>query len=365
LPLIALLAAVGLTVVTIIGTFLWLELSSDVVTEEMRASRPQVNVRMLASHRGAADAEAHADGQQHGAEAGHDAETPHRQPAGGDRTPKVPKTADASAAAMHPHPDPALIEKTDIGPLPIVAKDGRQAWRVYSRPFNALEKRPRVAVVIVGLGVSFSATESAVGELPGEVTLAFEPFAAKLNEWIDAARGAGHEVLIDIPMEPRGYPRNDPGPYAMMTGLQPDENRRRLDWVLSRMTGYVGVTNFQGDRFVGNKVVLMPVLRDVLRRGLMFVDTVDANLSAVPVTATQLKLPVAVGNRVVDIVENRNDINQQLAVIEKIAKEQGAAVAVARPYPVSIRLIKRWIETLGDKGLVVAPVSAVANRQKL
>lgn len=337
-----------------LGIILWLEFSSDVVTDEMRAVRPQVNVRMLSSARMANDGSAERDAVHEQAGAKSDSR---------DRTPQIPDSATAAPTVLHPHPDPQLVEKTDIGMLPVIGKDGRQPWRVYSRPFNALEKRPRVAVVIVGLGVSFNATESAVQELPGEVTLAFEPFSNKLNEWIDAARGAGHEVLLNIPMEPRGYPRNDPGPFGLMTGLRPDENKRRLDWILSRMTGYVGVTNVHGDRFSGSEVALQPVLRDLVSRGLLFVDTVDRTTSAITGIAPGLRLPLAVSSTTVDAVASRASIEQQLSVVERIARSQGAAVVIAHPYPVSVRILKRWIAGLNEMGLALAPISAVVNRQ--
>ena len=365
LPLYALFAVAGMAVATFLGIILWLELSSDAVTDEMRAVRPQVNVRMLASARPGQDEPAEKDATHESAEKDTTPEPAAPRSSSKDRTPQIPKSAGAAPTVLHPHPDPQLVEKTDIGMLPVIGTDGRQPWRVYSRPFNALEKRPRVAIVIVGLGVSFNATESVVQDLPGEVTLAFEPFSSKLEEWIDAARGAGHEVLLNIPMEPRGYPRNDPGPFGLMTGLRPDENKRRLDWILSRMTGYVGVSNFQGDRFAGNKTALQPVLRELARRGLLFVDTVDQTASAITGIAPDIKLPLVVGSQTVDEVASRADIEHRLSVIETIAKKQGAAVVIAHPYPVSIRILKRWIGGLGEMGLALAPISAVANRQTL
>ena len=193
LPVLALVGTAGLVVLTLVAIVLWLELSSDVVTEEMRSSRPQVNVRMIGSKKhvaGSATAGEQAKGQDADdadvGSAAKDAEhaednAAHKDSEAGQER-QVPDTAGKAQTVLHPHPDPQLVEKTDIGPLPIIGKDGRQPWRVYSRPFNALEKRPRVAIVMVGLGVSFNATESAVADLPGEVTLSFEPFSEKLDE---------------------------------------------------------------------------------------------------------------------------------------------------------------------------------------
>ena len=105
-------------------------------------------------------------------------------------------------ALLTPAPDPALIEESPSGPLPKVGADGRTPWRVYSRPHNALETRPQIAVVVTEVGVSNSTTEEAI-RLPGPVTLAFAPYARDLSNQIEQARSAGHEVLLTLPMENR------------------------------------------------------------------------------------------------------------------------------------------------------------------
>ena len=97
---------------------------------------------------------------------------------------------------------------------------------------------------------------------------------------------------------------------------------------MSRMTGYVGVSNFQGDRFAGNKTALQPVLRELARRGLLFVDTVDQTASAITGIAPEMKLPLVVGSHTVDEVASRADIEHRLSVIETIAKNIYHADAV-------------------------------------
>lgn len=352
LPLYALYGAAGLTVAIFLGTFIWLQFPSDAIEAELRAMRPQMTKRVPPIRRSARDTSAPDSGGQH-------------DERGGSREPRVPEAAKGRSAVLHPHPDPKLVERTDIGLLPIVGADGRKPWRVYSRPFNVLEKRPRIAVVITGLGVSFNATESVVGVLPGEVTLAFAPFARKLKEWIDAARGAGHEVLLSLPMEPRDYPRSDPGPFGLLTGLDAEQNKRRLDWVLSRMTGYVGVTNYMGDQFTRSETAMRPVLREIEHRGLMFLDSMESAVSVGPKIAQLLKLPIAESDRLIDASVTRADIDRSLGEIEKIAKSRGVAVALARPFPVTVRRLKRWMEALDEKGLVLAPITAIVGKQQV
>jgi uncharacterized protein len=262
-----------------------------------------------------------------------------------------------------PAPDPNLVEETRDGPLPIVAKDGRKPWQVYSRPFDQSDKRPRVALIISGLGQSTAATDAAIQRLPGAVTLAFSPYAKNLTQWMDLSRAAGHEVLLTVPMEPIGYPENDPGPHTLLTSLSDKENRERLLYLLSRFPGYVGVLNTMGARLTTTPQSLKPVLQELRDRGLMFVDARSSLRSVGASQASEIGLPRAVNNRFIDIKAARSEIDQRLDELERIAKEGGYAVGIGSPYPVTIERVVLWAQELDSRGIALAPVSAMADKQ--
>ena len=266
-------------------------------------------------------------------------------------------------AGLAPAPDPALIEESALGPLPTIAPDGREPWRVYARPFDQEDTRPRIAVIIIDLGLSGAATETAIQQLPGPVTLAFSPYAKRLDDWIDLARAAGHEVLLHLPMEPVNYPLQDPGPFTLLTSLDVTENRERLEWLLSRFTGYVGVTNHMGSRFTTSAAALRPILEEIRTRGLMFVDSRSSARSVATRVASELDLPHAYNNRFIDREASRAAIDRRLAEVERIARSTGNAVAVGSPYPVTMERLSAWLQTLEDKGFAIAPISALADRQ--
>ncbi|HEY4342983.1 MAG TPA: divergent polysaccharide deacetylase family protein [Parvibaculum sp.] len=267
----------------------------------------------------------------------------------------------ALAVALKPVPDPALVAQGRQGPLPIIAKDGRKPWKVYARPLpKGLAAGPRVALIVSGLGISDSATAHAIETLPPEVTLSFAPYGSGLQGWIAKARDAGHEVLLELPMEPFGYPQNDPGPYTLLTSLQPAENISRLEWLLSRFAGYVGVMNYQGARFTSSTASLSPVLTALKTRGLMYVDNGASQRSLAPKLGTDLGLPVALGSRTIDPVQNPDIIDQSLTALEASAKQSGSALGVASGFPVTVDEVSRWAATLKSKGIALVPASATA-----
>lgn len=255
--------------------------------------------------------------------------------------------------------DPALTERAKDGLLPVIAKDGRQAWQFYARPFDQAEKRPRIAIVLTNMGLSASATEQAIRTLPGTVTLAFAPFADRLNDWVELARSSGHEVLLHVPMEPEGYPRNDPGPRTLLTSISEVENLDRLDWVLTRASGYVGIANLGGPRFAASAKDMQPVLKTLRQRGLLFVERAGGRQTTAGTISRELGLPFAAAQILVDADPSRPAIDAKLSELERNAKRDGSAVGMALPYPVTMERLAVWAAGLESRGMVVAPISAV------
>lgn len=284
--------------------------------------------------------------------------------------PTQPEPAPAEPAAAAPAPGPAASSApaptAPAAPPTATAttqEAERPAWLRYSRPFDANDRRPRIAVVITELGLSNAATTAAIQRLPGDVTLAFSPYADGLGQWINLARAAGHEVLLDLPMEPLNFPANDPGPRTLLTSLSTQQNLSRLDWVLGRVTGYVGVTNQMGSRFTAMPEALKPVLTTLNERGLMFLDSRTTPRSVAVKIASDIGLPRAIVDRQIDQEASRAAIDGRLTDIERIARETGSAVAMGQPYPVTLERLDAWIAGLEAKGLVLSPLTAIANRQ--
>lgn len=270
----------------------------------------------------------------------------------------------AAPVQLVPAPVPGLVEDSRNGPLPRIAEDGRKPWQVYARPFPLADKRPRIAIVMADMGLSGVTTGNALAKLPPGVTLAFVPFAERLDSWVERARTKGHEVMLSIPMEPLTYPRDDPGPNALLTMLAPDRNLERLEWSLGKAVGYVGITSTTGSKFSANPDAMRPVIDVLKARGLLYLDARVNPKSAGAPLATLAGVPRAMADKVIDRDLSRGAIDDQLRELEAIARANGAAVGIGSPYPTTVERIALWMTALADRGFVLAPVSAVVNLQK-
>ncbi len=242
------------------------------------------------------------------------------------------------------------------GPLPIIAKDGRTPFGAYARPF-ASNGKPKVALIVGGLGLNAVATKAAIERLPPEISLSFVPYADGLQGWIDMARAAGHEVILEIPMEPIDYPNNDPGPYTLMAQGQPAEFSRRLDWLLSRGAGYFAVTNYLGGRFLQTEPAMGSFAAALKARGVGFLDDGSARRS----TAAQGPMRAS-ADTIVDQDLSSDAIDRQLTALEASALSKGQSLGMGFAYPVTVGQVSRWAAGLAGRGYQLAPASAIAHR---
>jgi polysaccharide deacetylase 2 family uncharacterized protein YibQ len=255
-----------------------------------------------------------------------------------------------------------LLESTRHGAIPKIGPDGKRPAEAYARVAK-LQGKPggaRVAIVVTGLGVSGKVTETALTKLPGAVTLAFGPYGFEIERTVGRARASGHEVLLQVPMEPFDYPDNDPGPQTLLVSLSVEQNLDRLHWLMSRFQGYVGISNFMGARFTASEAALTPVLREASKRGLIYVDDGSSHRSLAGQIAAANSLPFAKAEVAIDSVPTPANVDRALSRLEALAKERGTAVGVASALPVSIDRIAQWAKAAEGRGIVLIPVSAVA-----
>jgi len=262
------------------------------------------------------------------------------------------RLAPISGGPLPPAPIEGFYAPGPGGPLPIIARDGRTPFEAYARPF-ASNGRPKIALVIGGLGLNARATQQAIETLRPEITLSFVPYAEGLQGWIDMARAHGHEVLLETPMEPIDYPDNDPGPYTLMAEATAPETAKKLEWILSRATGYYGLTNYLGSRFLANDQAYASFSAAARGRGLGFIDDGSA-------ARRGGSIPRASAERVIDDQLSQSAIDQQLLALEASALQRGQSLGSGFAYPVTLEKVARWAAAVEERGYQLAPASALA-----
>lgn len=290
--------------------------------------------------------------------------------------PEVP-AADLAAAPPEPQPAalemadavpdawgnlPDLVEQTEFGPIPRISSTGQTPFAAYSRASVTAATaggRPLIAIVVTGLGLNPAGSLEAVEQLPEAVTLAFAPYGRNLERSAGAARADGHEIFLEVPLEPFDYPDNDPGPETLLTGQAPRDNMGRLYKVMSSFGGYAGVINNMGARFTASGADFGPVMEELGARGLAYLDDGSSNRSLAPQLAQSNRVPFGRVDMMLDGNPARAPILENLARLEAKARAQGYAIGIATALPVSVQTIAEWARELEARGLLLVPASAL------
>ncbi len=269
-------------------------------------------------------------------------------PADPKAAPGAPK---AAGSPLVQAPINNLVQASSTGSLPVIAPNGQTSASAYARPFKS-DGRPMVALVVGGLGLNPATTREAIDNLPPQVTLSFVPYTPGLQGWVDLARASGHEVIIEVPMQPVNYPDNDPGPQTLMANARTEDLNARINWVMSRATGYFALSNYQGGAFFKDKAGSGTLMTNLHARGVAFIDDGQAR-------GLMGAWGRATADRIIDNQINATAINAQLAGLEAQAKTRGASLGTGFAYPVTLAVALKWTQSLDSKGLQLAPASAL------
>lgn len=257
-------------------------------------------------------------------------------------------------------PDQALVEDSPTGPLPVRAADGRRPFDVYARAWSGA-RGARIAIVIGGLGLSQTGTQEAIGKLPPEITLGFAPQGNSLGRWMQAARREGHEIVMQVPLEPFDFPNVNPGRNTLKVDAGADENLENLRWVLSRTTNYTAVMNYMGARFSTSPEAMGVMMAELGKRGIGYLDDGSSARSLAPETALKNGVPFAAGDAIIDAVQERGAILDKLDELERTARAKGFAVGTGNAFGLTVDAVAAWASEVRKRGIEIVPISAVAS----
>jgi len=257
-----------------------------------------------------------------------------------------------------------LVETTAFGPVPKIAEDGLRPMDAYARPpmVGPYDRVPRIVIIVGGMGISQTGTSKAIRDLPADVTLAFAPYGSSLGRWAGRAREAGHEILLQVPMEPIGYPQKNPGEHTLLTSAGGAANAENLQWAMSRITSYTGVMNYMGARFLADQQATRSLLEELVGRGIFFLDDGSSGQSTAAAVGGAIRAPVVTGDLIIDKQRSSRQIEKQLENLEKFARTRGVAVGIASAFPTTVRTLAAWIPLARERGVALVPASAALSR---
>lgn len=220
--------------------------------------------------------------------------------------------------------------------------------------------RPKLFIIFDDMGVDRAAFARVI-ELPGPLTLSFLPYAPDLDAQAAAARAAGDDVLLHLPMEPRGGA--DPGPRSLRLDMGAERLFETLAFNLEQFDGYVGVNNHMGSRFTRDEAAMKRVLAMLRDRGLFFIDSLTTGDSAALSAGAAVGAEVFVRDVFLDAEPGGEAVRRQLALAEEIAARTGYAIVICHPRAETIAAVGPWLTTALARGFELAGASSLRAAQ--
>jgi polysaccharide deacetylase 2 family uncharacterized protein YibQ len=218
--------------------------------------------------------------------------------------------------------------------------------------------RPKIAIVIDDLGDKDQISQELLHwNLP--ITFAILPFTPFSKTLAGEAHRQGKEVILHLPMEPRGYPQIRPGEGVLLGEMNETKLLRQLAKDIEAVPYITGVSNHMGSRLMEEPEKIKIIFSELKRRGLFFLDSRTTPQTVGLQVAQSVGLVAVERNIFIDNSSTEEDIKQQLDQLIQLSLSKGKAIGIGHPHPSTLKLIKEMIPKLKEKGIEDVPLSSM------
>ena len=218
--------------------------------------------------------------------------------------------------------------------------------------------RPKIALVIDDLGDKDNISQELLHwDLP--ITFAILPFTPFSKTLAEEAHRQRREVILHLPMEPRGYPQIRPGEGVLLGEMNEKKLLRQLTKDIEAVPYISGVSNHMGSRLMEEPAKIKIIFSELKRRRLFFLDSRTTPQTVGLQVAQSVGLKAMERNIFIDNSSAEEDIKQQLEQLIQLSLSKGKAIGIGHPHPSTLKSIKEMIPELKEKGIEVVPLSAL------
>lgn len=187
----------------------------------------------------------------------------------------------------------------------------------------------RLAIILDDFGSARDGVETALG-IDRKLTCAVMPMLEHSARDARAIAGAGHEVIIHIPMQ---YSMSDnvlwTGNYAIKKTHRDEQIKRTVERFAASLPSAKGANIHMGSLSSTDERVMTAVIKALYEKGLYFIDSKTSSKSVCRKVANETGIGFAENDVFLEAAgKDRASIKKQLMRAAKIAKKTGKAVAI-------------------------------------
>ncbi|GMR01190.1 MAG: divergent polysaccharide deacetylase family protein [Gammaproteobacteria bacterium] len=215
------------------------------------------------------------------------------------------------------------------------------------------------SIIIDDVGNNFKYGQDVIN-LPATLTIAILPRTTYAKDLARLATKNNKEVMLHLPLQSVEHQKRSPGTLDLH--MTRDEFNKQLRSNLNSVPYIRGVNNHMGSlltRHPGHMTWLMDELSR--RGGLYFVDSKTSSKSIADKIAAEHKIPNLSRDFFLDPDHEKNTLRQQFDLFIQKINQRGYALAIAHPYPETIKFLKTHLNELSEQGITLIPVSELVH----
>jgi len=217
-----------------------------------------------------------------------------------------------------------------------------------------------VAIIVDDMGSSMQEVRSLMAiDIP--VTFSIIPGLAKSKGVAEAAHGNGGEVMVHMPMEPKGYPKQRMEKNGLLLSESDEEIAAKVKAYLQAVPYAVGANNHMGSRFTENEEKMQSVLKVLKGREMFFVDSKTSPASVGYSLARKMGLKAGTRQVFLDNVQNVAAIKAQLRQVADTARKRGSAIAICHPHQTTIQALSSMLPAMKKDGITFVYASQLVS----
>jgi polysaccharide deacetylase 2 family uncharacterized protein YibQ len=217
---------------------------------------------------------------------------------------------------------------------------------------NLADVATRIALVVTDLDRESEELFDKVRSSGIPYTVALRPDQKYASRAAKELRRSHHEVFLSLGMEPKGYPKVDPGKDAILLDLSQVEIEERISRSLDALGGSSGIISRMGSAAVNDADVMRAVLGESKRRGLLFIDAHGGGPSVVEETGEVIGARTAIlGGTLDGGGGSPTAVKTRLKQLVATAQQRGALLIAVKAHGLAFQILEQERERLEGQGI--------------
>lgn len=217
---------------------------------------------------------------------------------------------------------------------------------------------PKLALIIDDGGYNMDNFKEMLGT-GRRITFAILPHAPHAQEAALLAHREGSEVMLHLPMEPHNGEQHALEKDTVRTGMESRQIQKILEEALKQVPHARGVNNHMGSKATQDPRVMGALMSVLQKEGLYFIDSNTNSQTLGPEMARKAGVASRRNDRFIDPEKELRAIKDAVRLAMKKAKQEGKAVAIGHPHPMTARAIKEMIAEIEKEGIRLVFASEV------